>query len=224
MATVIDQHLVQQLAQRMAVRVGLGTALKTVALRAARPHPAWIAAGAIWAIYDLATREPEVDFTRMEANLRDDTWDEEDMIVFRGIFRQLETPFIASDAGKEAIANGRKYILIPQQILPMIAAVDTIGMQRYGNQLVYDRAGRAQRRRNAMTGRPRAGMLRLPSGVTTVGSWEEYPFAVTYAPGKPGAHLGRVPIIENWTQGGLISAAKYSQQIVDGNQVSAHVV
>lgn len=58
MANIISQQLVGQMAQRMAVRMGLWGTAKVVARRAARPHPAWIAAGAIWAVYELADVEP----------------------------------------------------------------------------------------------------------------------------------------------------------------------
>lgn len=56
------------------------------------------------------------------------------------------------------------------------------------------------------------------------GSWEEYPFAVTHVPGLSGSHVGRVPLTENWSQGGLISAAKRIQNIKDGEAVGAYVI
>lgn len=224
MANVISQQLVAQLAQRMAARMGVWGAAKVVALRAARPHPAWMAAGAIWAVYELATSEPELDVSRMQDNIRDDIWDAEDMTIFLRIFRQLEGAFVGSPAGRNALSRGQKYILIPQQIMPMIAQVDAAGMTRFGNQLTYDRAGRRARRRAATAGRGFVGPMRIGSGVIVPGSWEEYPFAVTYAPNRPGAHVGRVPLTENWSQGGLIAAAKFSQSIVDGDAVVAHVV
>jgi hypothetical protein len=60
--------------------------------------------------------------------------------------------------------------------------------------------------------------------VSVPGSWEEYPFAVTHVPGLPGSHIDRVPLTENSSQGGLITAAKYYQKIVDGEKVNAYVV
>ena len=224
MANMISQQLIGQLAQRMAVRMGFWGAAKVVALRAARPHPAWIAAGAIWAVYELATAEAELDVNRMQNNIRDDVWDAEDMAVFLRIFKQAENGFLVTARGRNAKSRGEKYILIPSQIMPMIAQVDLIGMQRFGNQLVYDRAGRRVRRRAATAGRGFVGPMNLGAGVIVPGSWEEYPFAVTYAPGRPGAHVGRVPLSENWSQGGLIAAAKYYQFIRDGETVGAYVV
>lgn len=225
MATVIEQPLVDQLARRMAARMGLGAAARTVALRALRPHPLWIAAGAIWAVYEIATAEGELDVGRMQSNIRDDVWATDDMTVFRRIFRQAETAFLATALGRDTVSRGYKYILIPSQIMPMIAQVDYSGMAIYGQQLIYDRPGRLRRRRAALGGRGPAGMMSLSNGVRVPGSWEEYPFAVTYSQlRRGGSHVGRVPLTENWSQGGLIAAAKFAQRIVDGDQVFAHVI
>lgn len=224
MAHVISQQLVGLLAQRMAVRMGVWGAAKVIALRAARPHPAWIAAGAIWAVYELATAEPEIDVSRMQGNMLNDLWEEEDMSVFRRIFLSSQAYFLGTANGQQAEESNQKYILIPSQIMPMVAQVDALGIGRFGNQLIYDRAGRHTRRRAATAGKGPAGLMTLRSGVVVPGSWEEYPFAVTYAQGQPGAQIGRVPLTENWSQGGLIAAAKYYQSITDGETVGAYVV
>lgn len=137
MTARIEQQLVEQLARRMAVRMGLGAAITTVALRAARPHPAWMAAGAIWAIYELSTAKAELDISRMRMNILNGTWDVEDMAVFRKIFQTLEAQFLGTDDGRLAEKQGQKYILIPKQIMPMIAQVDLVGIGKFGNQLVY---------------------------------------------------------------------------------------
>lgn len=224
MSVTIPRSLVDQLADRMLKRLGFLAGLRIVGTRAARPHPLWAAAGAIWAVHELVTMQDELDVSRMEANIRDDVWDAADMTVFARIFETARAQFRTTTTGIAATRQNHKLILIPQHLMPMIAQVDTVGMARFGQQLVYDRAGRLTRRRAATAGRGRAGWIALGNGVSVPGSWEEYPFAVTYAPGRPGSHIGRVPLAENWSQGGLIAAAKLIQNIVDGNQVHAYVV
>lgn len=160
----------------------------------------------------------------MQSNIRNDVWDAGDMAVFRQIFLQMQTAYLGAIVGQQSERNNEKCILIPRQIMPMIAQVNEAGMQRFGKQLIYDRVGRRSRRRVATAGRGFVGPMRLSSGMIVPGSWEESPFAVTYVPGRPAAHVGRVPLTENWSQGGLTAAAKLYQNIQDGHQVVAHVV
>ena len=57
----------------------------------------------------------------------------------------------------------------------------------------------------------------------TLGSWEEYPFACL-AEGGAGAHVDKVPLPENWRQGGFIRAAAMIQGFTPNTPVSVYVV
>ena len=85
MTVAIPQHLVERLAARMTQRLGLLGGLRMIGTRAARPHPLWIAAGAIWGVYEIAMMEAELDVSRMEANIREDRWEATCMDVFARI-------------------------------------------------------------------------------------------------------------------------------------------
>lgn len=61
-------------------------------------------------------------------------------------------------------------------------------------------------------------------GTTMVrGSWEEYPFAATSA-ARAGFVVDRVPLRENWIQGGFIRAAGMVQGFHPGDSVGCYIV
>ncbi len=103
--------------------------------------------------------------------------------------------------------------------MPMIARVDTIGMAEYGDLLQWDPLNAASRRRAAIASRGRAGQTPDASGALVPGSWEEYPFAATRGLARQGSHVDRVPLFENWIQGGFIRAADMAQGFVAGDRI-----
>ena len=105
--------------------------------------------------------------------------------------------------------------------MPRIAEVDRIGIEMYGDHLVWDPMGAAPRRRQATAGRPPARTFTTPNGPRL--SWEEYPFAVTRGP-IPGVYVDLAPLRENWIQGGFIRAAAMLQNFQPNTTVRAIVL
>ena len=152
----------------------------------------------------------------------------DDMAVFRRAFAGLQQSFLISAAGIDATRRGIKYILISRSLMPEIARVDERGMAIHGQAFTWSPEGAAARRRAATSGRGPAGLIRANPSVPpflplTIGSWEEYPFA-SLSEGGAGAHVDKVPISENWRQGGFIRAAAMIQRFTPSNPVSVHIV
>lgn len=184
------------------------------------PYVGWaIAIGsAVYAGYE-AYKATEVQWAKMEA----ETYDEADMAVFRIGYTEASRVFERTADGLEAAQNGWKFILIPSEVMPMVAAVDAVGMATYGNVLQWDPANKAARRYKATRGLPPAGPIAYQDGSTLRGSWEEYPFASTWS-SIPGAHIDRVPLRENWIQGGFIRAAASVQGFEAGETVRTFIL
>ncbi|HEY4252158.1 MAG TPA: NucA/NucB deoxyribonuclease domain-containing protein [Roseomonas sp.] len=196
-----------------------------VALSVLRPNPLKFIPYIGWAItigtllyvgYE-AYNATQLNTAKMEA----DTYDAEDLAVFRGAFTQARATFLTTAQGLQAQRRNAKYILIPRQAMPTVAAVDTIGIGMFGNALIWSPAGAPARRRAAISSKGRAA----PFG-NFLGSWEEYPFAVTVSATAPGgqAYVDRVPLSENWIQGGFIRAAAMVQGFVNGDKVDCYIV
>ncbi len=171
------------------------------------PYVGWaIAIGSVaYAGYE-AYNELAINWSKLE----NETYDEDDLAVFRMGFTAARQRFIATEKGAEAERSRQKYILIPSEVMPTVAAIDAVGIGQYGNILTWDPAGAAARRRQAITKLGAAGMVSMSDGTRLRGSWEEYPFAVTLAP-RPGSWVDRAPLRENWIQGGFIRAAAIVQ-------------
>lgn len=184
------------------------------------PYVGWaIAIGtAVYAGYE-AYNDSQMAWKKLE----DETYDDNDMAVFRKGYTESSNEFRLTAAGIAAQRNNWKFILIPSEVMPMIAMVDTVGMERYGNVLKWDPANKAIRRQRATAGRPPAGPIVYTNGNTVRGSWEEYPFASTLAP-TPGAHVDRAPLRENWIQGGFIRAASMVQGFQHGETVRSYIL
>jgi hypothetical protein len=214
------------------LRMVTGIAARAIVARAGlaliRPNPlkfipyagwAFAIGTALYAGYE-AYNATQVNWAKMEAG----TYDEGDLAVFRRGFTETARSFLASAAGAAALQSRWKYILIPSEIMPMVAQVDAAGMEIYGNILQWDPAGAGARRGAAMRGRSSAAKVLMADGSYVRGSWEEYPFAVTQAPGMAGAHVGLVPLRENWIQGGFIRAAAIVQGFAPGDTVRCFIV
>ena len=214
--------------RRVAPRAGLAAAAARAGQSLVRPRwskfipyiglaiTAYQGYGAFMAGYN----ETEVDWEKMEQGL----YDAEDLAVFRTGYRETRAAFSGSTAGVEADRARQKVILIPSQAMPMIAVVDLQGIALHGRVLTWDPAGAPARRRAAISGRGPAGPITLADGTTVRGSWEEYPFAVTRGPRPIRAHTDRVPLIENWIQGGFITAANREQTFIPGDTVHVHIL
>lgn len=184
------------------------------------PYIGWaIAIGsALYAGYE-AYNSTSINWEKMEA----EDYDANDMAVFRMGYTEAARVFALTPAGQAARRAGHKYILIPSEVMPMVAAVDAVGMGTYGNTLTWDPANKATRRYQAIGNLGRAGAIVYTNGNTVRGSWEEYPFASTLAP-LPGAHVDRVPLRENWIQGGFIRAAAVVQRFRPSDTVLSFIL
>jgi len=158
------------------------------------PYIGWaIAIGStLYAGYE-AYKSTVINYNKME----NDVYDAQDMAAFRMGYTEANLRFADTSAGVRARSQRRKYILIPAEVMPVIAAVDTIGIERFGNILTWDPAGGPARRAAATSGRGPAGPFAYDNNNVVRGSWEEYPFAATRGP-RPGAYVDRVPLRENW--------------------------
>jgi len=153
----------------------------------------------------------------------------EAMGVFRQGYTESNEQFMATALGRTYGRTGQKYILIPANVMPTVAAVDADGMMVHGDTLTWDPAGSRGRRQAATGGLGRAGIIPWratgagPSVFNTIGSWEEYPYAST-AQGGAGSHVGAVPLMENWIQGGFIRAASMVQGFRPGDTIKVVIM
>ncbi len=183
------------------------------------PYVGWaLTIGAIaYASYE-AYNARDVDWSRLEA----ESYTADDLAVFMAAFTQARQAFATRADGIEAQRRGQKYILIPSEVMPMIADVDRRGMAQFGASLRWDPANGPLRRQAALRGRAPAGQLRVGTSLVR-GSWEEYPFASTSA-AREGFLVDRVPLRENWIQGGFIRAASIVQAFRDGDAVTCFIL
>ncbi|MBR0666304.1 hypothetical protein GXW71_18225 [Roseomonas hellenica] len=216
----IEHRLLRGLATE-AIIARAGAALVRPNLLKFVPYAGWAftIGTTLYAAYE-AYNEVQVDWAKMESEV----YDSGDLAVFLRGFTEVRRSFVVSDAGRIARDNQWKYILIPSEIMPMIAQVDAVGMEIYGDILQWDPDGAGSRRSSAMRGRSGAGDIKLLDGTSVRGSWEEYPFAVTQVPGRTGAHVDRVPLRENWIQGGFIRAAAMAQGFQRGMTIRCFIV
>jgi hypothetical protein len=122
------------------------------------------------------------------------------------------TKFRATAKGQELLRNNMKFILIPSSVMPNIARVDAEGQKKYGSILTWAPEA-AKSNRSAI--RPDVSTLRGPGF-----SIEEYPYASTREGGdRSRVHLGTVPSVENWIQGGFIRAASMLQNFEPGDRI-----
>jgi len=159
-----------------------------------------------------------IDWSKLEA----ESYSADDLAVFMAAFTQARQAFAARADGAEAQRRGQKFILIPSEVMPMIADVDRRGVAEYGAALRWDPAGGPVRRQAALRGRGAAGPVRV-GGASVRGSWEEYPFASTSA-ARTGFLVDRVPLRENWIQGGFIRAASMVQGFHPGDAVRCFIL
>ncbi len=139
-----------------------------------------------------------------------------EIAVFRSMHGDMKDRMIGAGLLSITAANNQKLILIPEAIIPHVAAVDEDGIRNAGSVLTWNssRSNNRANRRDALRGLGSAGV-----GM----SWEEYPFASTLEGGNSaGLTVGPVPIYENWVQGGLISGACAIQLCKQGDRI--HVV
>jgi hypothetical protein len=225
--TVLSASFVTSLEARIATRATVGfiagrvaASVLTPRLTKFIPYVGWaiMIGSAIYAGYE-AYKSTEIDWNKLENGI----YDGEDLAVFRLGFTMARQQFLTTAAGIAATQAGSKYILIPSEVLPTVSQVDMIGITQFGNSLTWDPAGAKTRRAQAMRGRGTAGPIVVPNGGSLRGSWEEYPFAVTYAP-KPGAYVDRVPLREQWIQGGFITAAAIVQAFRVNDNVLCYVL
>ena len=183
------------------------------------PYVGWaLTIGAIaYASYE-AYNSRDLDWAKLEA----ETYTPEDIAFFRGAFSEARDRFLTSEDGLAAQRRGQKYILIPSEVMPMIAEVDRRGMAQFGASLRWDPANGPTRRQAALRGRPPAGQVRVGTSLVR-GSWEEYPFAATSA-ARTGFLVDRVPLRENWIQGGFIRAASMVQAFRGGDAVTCFIL
>jgi hypothetical protein len=87
------------------------------------PYVGWaIAIGVtLYAGYE-AYKSFEINYRKLE----NDIYDEQDMATFRMGYTEANLRFADTVAGARATREKRKYILIPAEVMPVIAAVDTI--------------------------------------------------------------------------------------------------
>ncbi|UWP94038.1 hypothetical protein K3X13_15275 (plasmid) [Aliiroseovarius crassostreae] len=152
-------------------------------------------------------------------------------VLQRTSFREMKLAFIDTAAGQEATRNNQKYILIPEAVIPDIAAADARGMaDGHGNVLTWDPRGTldgqnsAARRRAALSGQsyPVGSYVTLDNQLRP-SSYEEYPFAATLQ-GGAGAHVEKVPLWQQFVQGGLIRGACAVQNCQAGDTVHVYIV
>lgn len=225
--TVLSASFVESLEARIVIRASasfvagrVAVSLLTPRLTKFIPYVGWaiMIGTAVYAGYE-AYKSTEVDWNKLENGI----YDAADLAMFRVGFTMARQQFLTTAAGAAAQQAGSKYILIPSEVMPTVGQVDMIGITQFGNSLTWDPAGAKWRRALAMRGRGTAGPLILPNGTSLRGSWEEYPFAATYAP-KPGAYVDRVPLREQWIQGGFITAAAIVQAFRVNDNVLAYVL
>lgn len=105
--------------------------------------------------------------------------------------------------------------------MPNVIRVDAQGQIEHGSVHIWDLATARSRRADAIRGRGRATRI----GDLLVGdpqSFEEYPPAA-FQRTQP-ATVGRVPLRENFIQGGLIRAASMLQKFQPGDRVMIVIV
>ena len=184
------------------------------------PYVGWaIAIGATLYVAYEAYKSFEINYRKLE----NDIYDEKDMEVFRMGYTEASRRFADTRAGVIASEANRKYILIPAEVMPVIAAVDTIGMEQYVNVVTWDPANGPSRRTAVTSGRGPAGPFTYSNGNVVRGSWEEYPFAATRGP-IAGAYVDRAPLRENWIQGGFIRAAAMVQSFTPGDTIFVYIL
>lgn len=223
---VLSAWTVEAIEQAMLRPVAAGAIMRRATARffqaavRGRSPPAWVFAIGLglYAGYE-AYNEREVDWTKLE----EEQYSANDLAVFRRGFSEANRQFLVQAAGVAATANRWKYILIPSEIMPVVAGVDLRGIERLGNILQWEPAGANARRRGATAGRGSAGVYHYSDGTFVRGSWEEYPFAVTTSLIAGPAQVEQVPLRENWVQGGFIRAASLSQGFVPGDTVRCYV-
>jgi hypothetical protein len=225
--TALSASFVTSLEARIATRASatfiatrVAASLLTPRLTKFIPYVGWaITIGsAIYAGYE-AYNSTEIDWNKLENGI----YDGADLAVFRMGFTQARGRFLLTAAGIAATQARSKYILIPSEVMPNIAQVDSIGIEMFGYSLTWDPAGAKARRAQALRGRGTAGPIIVPGRSWLRGSWEEYPFASTYAP-KPGAYVSRVPLREQWIQGGFITAAAIVQLFQVNDNVLCYIL
>ena len=224
----LTRQMTMALYARVTTSASAASVLGRAGIALVRPNPVKLVPVLGWAVtigsvawaLDDAYNATEVDWGKLEGG----SYSAEDTTFFRGAFTQARTAFLATTVGIAAQRAGRKFILIPSQVMPAIALVDTYGVSRHGNVLRWDPVNATSRRQAVMRGRARAGTITGPSGQQVRGSWEEYPFATTVGLGAPGVHVDRVPLQENWIQGGFINAARVTQNFVPGDVVHAYIM
>ena len=224
---VLSAATVTALESRMLVGATVGYAARQASIALAKPKPTklipyvgWaIAIGsALYAGYE-AYNSQVIAWDKMI----DGVYDTEDMTVFRKGYSETVRAFTTTIIGRQIISSKKKFILIPREVMPIIASVDAYGMGIYGNTLTWDPANKTIRRRDALSGLKAAGNFVYVNGDTVRGSWEEYPFASTRGP-RPGSHVDRVPLRENWIQGGFIRAASMVQFFKHGDSVLVFIL
>ena len=152
----------------------------------------------------------------------------EDMAVFRRGFGTAQAKFFGTTFGDQVRRARTKHILIPRSAMPEVAKVDLKGAAIHGRDFTWLPTGARARRQAAIRGRGPAGPIPAQPGPFTIagmtlGSWEEYPFACL-AEGGAGAHVDKVPLWENWRQGGFIRAAAMIQGFTPNTPVGVYVV
>jgi hypothetical protein len=183
------------------------------------PYLGWaLTIGAVaYASYE-AYSSRDVGWSRLEA----ETYTADDLAVFMAAFTQARQAFATRADGIEAQRRGQEYILILSEVMPMIAEVDGRGLAQFGASLRWDPANGPSRRQAALRGREPAGQICVGTSLVR-GSWEEYPFASTSA-ARAGFLVDRVPLRENWIQGGFIGAASIVQAFREGDAVPCFIL
>lgn len=224
---VLSAATVVAIEKRMIIQASAAVIARRAGMALIKPRPYKFIPYIGWAItigttlyagYE-AYKSFEINFKKIENEI----YDEQDIATFKIGYTEANLHFVDTAAGVRARAEKRKYILIPAEVMPVIAAIDTIGMEQFGNVLTWDPAGGSARRTLAMVGRGLAGAFTYNNGNIVRGSWEEYPFAVTRGP-IPGAYVDRAPLRENWIQGGFIRAAAIVQQFKPGDTIFVYIL
>ena len=186
------------------------------------PYVGWgfAIASALYVAYEVYN-STQVDWAKLEGG----RYEPSDLAVFRMGFTQARNAFLATAVGQAMARQRQKYILIPSEVMPAVASVDTQGIMKYTNRLIWDPANKASRRYAATNRLGRAGNFVYQNGQSVRGSWEEYPFASTRKVSTvAGVHTGAVPLRENWIQGGFIRAAAMVQNFMPNDPVSAFIL
>lgn len=224
---VFTAPFVTSLEARIATRASVAFIAERVAISLLTPRITKFIPYVGWAImigtaayagYE-AYKSTEIDWSKLENGV----YDAQDLAVFRVGFTVAQQRFLATAAGAAAVRARSKYILIPSEVMPTVAQLDAQGITQFGNSLTWDPAGANERRYKAIGNRGSAGFIFLASGARVRGSWEEYPFAVTYAP-TPGAVVDVVPLREQWIQGGFIRAADMVQAFRPSDNVLCYIL